>query len=99
MLPRRSSHSHTSSCGFQKHAKELDKDIDIAQYVAGGVVVFNLRTRALLWQQHLDLSTDHTAYRAYIYSAPTVADIDKDGKLEILLGTSEVSLTEFLISS
>ena len=29
---------------------------------------------------HLDLTTDDTKYRAYIYSSPTVADLDGDGK-------------------
>ncbi len=42
--------------------------------------------------QHLDLSTDYTSFKAYAYSAPTLADIDGDGKLEVILGTSMVSL-------
>ncbi len=37
---------------------------------------------------HLDLTTDETVYRAYLYSSPTVADLDADGKLEVILGTS-----------
>lgn len=53
-------------------------------------MVFNLRTRNLRWQQHLDLSTDHTQYRAYIYSAPTLVDLNRDGKMEIIVGTSMV---------
>ena len=40
------------------------------------------------WQTHLDLTTDTTSFRAYMYSSPTVADIDGDGKLEIVVGTS-----------
>ncbi|KAL3137120.1 hypothetical protein ABBQ32_006695 [Trebouxia sp. C0010 RCD-2024] len=69
-------------------ARSLSKDVDISQYVGGGIVVFNLRTRNLRWQQHLDLSTDHTQYRAYIYSAPTLVDLNRDGKMEIIVGTS-----------
>lgn len=38
--------------------------------------------------QHLDLSTDYTSFKAYAYSAPTLADVDGDGKLEVILGTS-----------
>jgi hypothetical protein len=41
------------------------------------------------WNVHLDLSTDSTQYRAYIYSHPTVVDLDRDGYMEILVGTSE----------
>lgn len=63
----------------------------MSKYIAGAVVAFDLRTRQVKWQQHLDLSSDQTQYRAYIYSAPTVADIDRDGKMEIIVGTSVVS--------
>jgi len=66
--------------------------VDISQYVGGGIVVFNLRSRNLRWQQHLDLSTDHTKYRAYMYSAPTLVDLNRDGKMEIVVGTSMVGL-------
>eukprot|EP00884_Botryococcus_braunii_P005749 jgi/Botrbrau1/15175/Bobra.0149s0040.1 len=68
--------------------KELGKDVDISKYVASGVVVFSLRTRGIKWSQHLDLSTDHTQYRAFAYSSPTLVDLDRDGRLEIILGTS-----------
>lgn len=74
----------------QGPARSLPKEVDISQYVGGGIVVFNLRTRNLRWQQHLDLSTDHTQYRAYIYSAPTLVDLNRDGKMEIIVGTSMV---------
>ena len=67
---------------------DLDVDVNTKKYVAGGVVAFDVLSGKLKWQTHLDLTTDETAYRAYIYSSPTVADIDNDGKLEIILGTS-----------
>ncbi|XP_074271530.1 protein DEFECTIVE IN EXINE FORMATION 1 [Silene latifolia] len=70
-----------------EHGKELG-DIDIGKYVAGGVVVFNLDTKQVKWTAPLDLSTDSATYRAYIYSTPTVADLDNDGNLDILVGTS-----------
>ncbi len=38
--------------------------------------------------QQLDLSTDYTRLKAYIYSSPTVIDLDADGQLEIIVGTS-----------
>lgn len=127
---------------------ELGVDLDIGQYVASGVVAFDLHRRTIKWSQvrgdeapwglagrrrnaacgvgsgwcdrqlpplrwlppcpqivclpsvfeqhqislqHLDLSTDYTSFKAYAYSPPTLADIDGDGKLEVILGTSMVS--------
>ena len=37
---------------------------------------------------HLDLTTDKTKFNALIYASPTVADIDGDGRKEIIIGTS-----------
>ncbi|WJX48973.1 Protein DEFTIVE IN EXINE FORMATION 1, variant 2 [Trifolium repens] len=71
----------------QEHRKELG-DIDIGKYVAGGIVVFNLDTKQVKWTADLDLSTETTNFRGYIYSSPTVADLDGDGYLDILVGTS-----------
>ena len=75
---------------IQENKLELGKDVDIAKYIAGAVVVFDMRLRKVKWVQHLDLSTDHTQFRAYVYSAPTLVDLDADGKLEIIVGTSMV---------
>ncbi|GIL89184.1 hypothetical protein Vretimale_18615 [Volvox reticuliferus] len=69
------------------HAKDL-KGIDLSKYVASGVAVFDLRTRTEKWVQHLDLSTDTATYKAYAYSSPTLVDINKDGLLEVVVGTS-----------
>lgn len=70
-----------------EHAKELG-GIDIGKYVGGGIVVFNLETKQVKWTAELDLSTDTGKFRAYIYSTPTVIDLDGDGYLDILVGTS-----------
>lgn len=40
--------------------------------------------------QHLDLSTDQTKFRAVSYSPPTLVDVNGDGKLEVVFGTSVV---------
>ncbi|KAI6698390.1 hypothetical protein NL676_018509 [Syzygium grande] len=71
----------------QEHLKELG-NISIGKYVAGGIVVFNLDTKQVKWTTPLDLSTDSGNFRAYIYSSPTVVDLDGDGNLDILVGTS-----------
>ncbi|XP_044473503.1 protein DEFECTIVE IN EXINE FORMATION 1-like [Mangifera indica] len=70
-----------------EHLKELG-GIDTGKYVAGGIVVFNLDTKQVKWTTDLDLSTDSSNFRAYIYSSPTVVDLDGDGNLDILVGTS-----------
>ncbi|EYU41833.1 hypothetical protein MIMGU_mgv1a001719mg [Erythranthe guttata] len=70
-----------------EHLKELG-GIDIGKYVAGGIVVFNLDTKQVKWTAQLDMSTDTGNFRAYIYSSPTVVDLDGDGNLDILVGTS-----------
>ncbi|CAK9179759.1 unnamed protein product [Ilex paraguariensis] len=70
-----------------EHSKELG-GIEIGKYVAGGIVVFNLDTKQVKWTAQLDLSTDTGNFRAYIYSSPTVVDLDGDGNLDILVGTS-----------
>lgn len=76
---------------MQENQAELGKDLDTSKYIAGSIVVFDLPLGKMKWMQHLDLSTDLTLYRAYIYSAPTLADLDFDGQLEIIVGTSMVS--------
>lgn len=70
-----------------EHLKELG-GIDIGKYVAASIVVFNLDTKQVKWSAPLDLSTDSGNFRAYIYSSPTVVDLDGDGNLDILVGTS-----------
>ena len=71
-----------------EHAKELEAGVDMSKYIGGAIVVYDLEMRRMKWYQHLDLTTDSTQFRAYIYSAPTVVDLDGDGYLEIVVGTS-----------
>ncbi|XP_015897105.1 protein DEFECTIVE IN EXINE FORMATION 1 [Ziziphus jujuba] len=73
--------------GNSEHLKDLG-DIDIGKYVAGSIVVFNLDTKQVKWTSELDLSTDTGDFRAFIYSSPTVVDLDGDGYMDILVGTS-----------
>ncbi|KAI4324423.1 hypothetical protein MLD38_029915 [Melastoma candidum] len=71
-----------------EHKKELG-DIDLSKYMAGSIVVFNLDTKQVKWTKDLDVSVaDPQGFQAYIYSSPTVADLDGDGNLDILIGNS-----------
>lgn len=70
-----------------EHMKDLG-DIDIGKYIASSIIVFNLDTKQVKWTAELDLSTDSGDFRAYIYSSPTVVDLDGDGNMDILVGTS-----------
>eukprot|EP00891_Asterochloris_glomerata_P005963 jgi/Astpho2/5963/e_gw1.00080.8.1_t len=71
----------------EEHQHEL-RGTDLGQYIASGVVIFDLHSQTVKGAQHLDLTSDRTQYRAYAYSAPTLVDLDRDGRLEIVLGTS-----------
>ena len=66
----------------------LPADIDLSNYLATGLVVFDLASRSLRWQTHLDMSTDAASFKAYAYSPPAAADTDGDGRLEVFMGTS-----------
>ncbi|KAG1675745.1 hypothetical protein FOA52_012401 [Chlamydomonas sp. UWO 241] len=70
-----------------ERSKELG-GLDIGKYVASGVVVFDLRTRQVKWEQHLDLSTDATTFKAYAYASPTIIDLDSDATMDVVIGTS-----------
>ncbi|CAM9105375.1 unnamed protein product, partial [Ectocarpus fasciculatus] len=66
----------------------VDLGYDPANYVAGGVASWSLETQSWNWLVHLDLTTDKSRFKALVYSTPTVADIDGDGRSEIIFGTS-----------
>lgn len=70
----------------QYAGKELDYDPSL--YVAGGLACWDLQANEWSWMVHLDLTTDHTKFKALIYGTPTVADLDGNGRFEILIGTS-----------
>jgi hypothetical protein len=63
-------------------------DFDPSMYVAGGLACFDLQSQEWSWTVHLDLTTDKSKYKATIYSTPTVADLNGDGRSEVIIGTS-----------
>ena len=63
-------------------------DFEPSMYVAGGMACFDLQSQEWAWLVHLDLTTDKSKFKAVIYSTPTVADLDGDGRSEVLVGTS-----------
>ena len=70
---------------------------NICQALAAGIYVVDLETLVLKWHTHLDLSTDSVSFRAYIYSAPTLVDVDRDGQMEIVVGPAKfLSLLPFI---
>ena len=63
-------------------------DFDRSNFIAGGIVCWNVRQETWSWMVHLDLTTDKTEFKAMIYGSPTVADLDANGQLEVIVGTS-----------
>lgn len=61
---------------------------DVLKYLASGVVVYDLNSRLIKWSQHLDLSTAYTRYKAASLCSPAIADVNGDGMLEVIVGTS-----------
>lgn len=72
-----------------RHRGEMPEGVaDLSKYVANAIVVVDYETLQTKWRAHLDLSTDTVSFRAYAYGAPTPADLDGDGRMEIVVGTS-----------
>ena len=72
-----------------RHRGDVPEGVDdLGKYVANAIVVVDYETLATKWRAHLDLSTDTVSFRAYMYGAPTPADLDGDGRMEIVVGTS-----------
>ena len=71
----------------EEHRHELPEGVSIDDYAASGVIAFDLQTLHVKWNQHLDLTTLHGANAAAAHAAPTLADVNGDGLLEVLIGT------------
>lgn len=70
----------------QYEGKQLD--FEPGNFIAGGVACWDLHAQEWSWMVHLDLTTDKTRLSAMIYGSPTVADLDGNGRSEVVVGTS-----------
>mmetsp|Transcript_36612 Transcript_36612/g.46648 ORF Transcript_36612/g.46648 Transcript_36612/m.46648 type:complete len:884 (-) Transcript_36612:93-2744(-) len=73
---------------YEENSENLEPGVDPKKFVAGGVVCYDLLFQEWSWTVHLDLTTDETEHRAYIYASPTVADLEGDGRFEVIVGTA-----------
>ena len=87
-----------------QEAAKRGKGVDLRKYVACGIVVFDLQTMEVKWDVLLDLTADDDSnfkvsgqfsalhvglhLQGFIYGPPTVVDMDGDGELEIVVGTT-----------
>uniref|UniRef100_A0A7S3HBI1 DEX1 C-terminal domain-containing protein n=1 Tax=Spumella elongata TaxID=89044 RepID=A0A7S3HBI1_9STRA len=69
-----------------KGVEQLGFDPDL--FVAGGVACWDLEEQRWTWLVHLDLTTAKSKFQAMIYAPPTVADLDGDGRKEVIVGTA-----------
>ena len=80
--------------------RELGKGVDTDKYVMAGAVAISLRgggsdgrggTRRrgdVVWASHLDSSTSASHFQARALATPSVADLDRDGRLEVVVTTT-----------
>ena len=60
---------------------------EMKAYVASGLCVFPLGENQQPYLIPLELTSMKQTHSGFIYSSPTLLDVDGDGKLEILIGT------------
>jgi outer membrane protein assembly factor BamB len=76
---------------FDSHVRkwgQIESDVDVENYVAGGLVVFDLATQMIKYSVQLDLTTTHATLKALIYSSPQIADVNGDGHRDIIIATA-----------
>ena len=67
---------------------EQKYEYDYTMYVAGGLACYDLTLHTWLWTSQLDLTSAKATLQAHIYSSPIVVDIEGDGSLDVIVGTS-----------
>lgn len=67
-------------------------DIKLRNYVASGVVVFDLETLHVKWKTPFELTTEASPHKGYAYAPPTVVSLDNDGMMDIIVPTAVGSI-------
>eukprot|EP00968_Pinguiococcus_pyrenoidosus_P008042 scaffold564_cov248-Pinguiococcus_pyrenoidosus.AAC.26 len=81
---------------FDASLYEKKDGADPTVYMASALMLYDLMRRTWVWSLHLDLSIDghqsaaeeDASIKAQIYGAPNVVDLDRDGSLEAVVGTT-----------
>ena len=70
-----------------ENTDSLPKDVDTDDFVASAIVVMDVITGAVKWQQVLHLTTKHVSHPAYAFSSPYVVNINQGILMDIFVAT------------
>lgn len=73
-------------------ADEMEDDVDVSKYMAVGLVVLDGETLETKLSVHLDSGTADDPSHARAYASPNLVDVNADGRLDIVIGTSAGSI-------
>lgn len=71
---------------FDAHAR-FDGDVDPSKYAASGLVILDGESLVTKRSVVLDRSAATAAFKAKAYASPTLADLNTDGRRDIIIGT------------
>jgi hypothetical protein len=69
-------------------ATPLPAGVDPEMYAASGLVCWDMQAQEWSWTVHLDLTTTKSKFQGLMYASPTIADLDGDKRMEVIVGTS-----------
>ena len=71
---------------FDAHVR-FDGDVDPSKYAASGLVILDGENLSTKRSVVLDRSVATSAFKAKAYASPTLADLNKDGRRDVIVGT------------